>query len=123
MLSTPANAQRRLQTEQIIWLASVRLDGRPHLVPLWFIWHADRLYLCIAPDSVKGRNILANPRVALALEDGMRAVICEGVAVPLSQPWPPAVGAIFQQKYNWNIATDGDYTQLLEVTPEKWLVW
>lgn len=123
MVPTPAGARSRLETEHIIWLASVRPDGRPHLVPLWFVWHADRLYVCVAPDSVKGRNVQHNPHVALALEDGSSAVICEGTAVSLAPPWPAAVIDRFQHKYGWNIAADRQYTQLIEVHPHKWLVW
>ena len=29
---------QRLETEAIIWLATVRSDGRPHLTPIWFVW-------------------------------------------------------------------------------------
>ena len=29
-------AAQRLATEPILWLATTRPDGRPHLVPVWF---------------------------------------------------------------------------------------
>ncbi len=116
----PAQSNGKLETEQNIWLASVRQDGGgPHLVPVWFVWGDGRLYLCIEPGSVKARNLQHSPRVALALEDGQHPVICEGRAVALPQPWPEAVCAIFRQKYEWDITTDGQYTALVEVEPEK----
>jgi PPOX class probable F420-dependent enzyme len=121
--SPPPDAQKRLEAEQNIWLSSVRPNGRPHLVPVWFVWRGGRLYLCIEPDSVKARSIRWNPRVALALEDGSNALICEGKAAPLPAPWPEAVVAAFQQKYSWEISTETQYTQLIEVTPAKWLTW
>jgi PPOX class probable F420-dependent enzyme len=123
MTNAPARVQSRLETEHNVWLASVRPDGRPHLVPVWFAWHDGKLYVCIEPESVKGRNIRQNPRLALALENGSTPVICEGTAAPVSAPWPEAVRAVFQQKYDWDIFSDAQYTQLLEVMPEKWLVW
>jgi nitroimidazol reductase NimA-like FMN-containing flavoprotein (pyridoxamine 5'-phosphate oxidase superfamily) len=70
MVNTPPGAQKRLESKHNIWLVTVRPDGRPHMAPLWFVWHADRLYVCTAPDSVKSRNLRRNPHVALALEDG-----------------------------------------------------
>ena len=73
--------QQRLQTERNIWLATNRVDGRPHLVPVWFVWHEGHVYIGIQSNSVKARNLARNPKVSLALEDGVRVVICEGTAV------------------------------------------
>jgi hypothetical protein len=36
--SQGAHIDARLRHEPIIWLSSVRPDGRPHLVPIWFLW-------------------------------------------------------------------------------------
>lgn len=113
----------RLESEANIWLATTRPDGRPHLVPVWFVWHGERIYLGIEPTSVKGRNVAANPHVSLALEDGSDVVICEGTATPVGRPYPAEVVAGFKAKYDWNVATDTQYTQLLRVTPRKWLIW
>lgn len=122
-MSLPPDARRRLETERNIWLASVRPDGRPHLAPVWFAWQAGKLYVCIEPESVKGRNLRRNPRLALSLEDGSRVVICEGTAAPLAAPWPAPVVEVFRQKYDWDITSERQYTQLLEITPLKWLAW
>ena len=126
MIALPPEAETRLETEKNIWVASVRPDGRPHLAPVWFAWHAGKLYVCTEPGSVKARNISQNPRVALALEGGSHPVICEGIAAPA-----PAVGlaemadvaAIFRIKYDWDIFSEERYTQLLKVTPTRWLTW
>ncbi|MBS1252748.1 MAG: hypothetical protein MAG451_01790 [Anaerolineales bacterium] len=116
-------SQKRLESEKNIWIASVRPDGRPHLVPVWFASHAGNLFVCIEPGSVKSRNIRQNTRVVLALEDGSSPVICEGAAAPAPEPWPSAVVVLFQQKYDWDITTETRYTQLLAITPAKWLTW
>lgn len=119
----PEALQRRLRTEDTIWLATVRPDGRPHLVPLWFVWHQQAIYLCVQPGSVKERNITHNPHVALALEDGVQPLICEGHAALVAAPWPPDVCAAFDQKYGWDICQEKTYTALLAVSPRKWLGW
>ncbi|MCB8942721.1 MAG: pyridoxamine 5'-phosphate oxidase family protein [Ardenticatenaceae bacterium] len=116
-------AQARLASERNIWLATVRPDGRPHLVPLWFAWHDDLIYICIQPGSVKATNLRQNPLVSLSLEDGSNVVICEGETAVIPPPPAPAIITIFQQKYNWDITTDKDYTQLIAITPHKWLSW
>ena len=123
MINLSSEVQQRLQTEANIWLTSVRPDGRPHLVPVWFAWSEGKLYTCIQSGSIKARNLAHNPQLSLALEDGSKVVICQGVASVVPPPWPEAVVTIFQEKYEWNIISDGEYDQLLEITPQKWLVW
>lgn len=117
------NKNQRLQTEKNIWMATVRPNGWPHLVPVWFTWHDERIYLCIQPNSVKARNLADNPNIALSLEDGEDVVVCEGSAETIPAPYPNVVVELFQQKYDWDITNDQDYTLLLVVTPRKWLGW
>jgi hypothetical protein len=116
-------AIERLKTAQNIWIASVRPDGRPHLTPVWFALAGGKLYVSIDPDSVKSKNIAYNPRVALSLEDGLHPVICEGTAALLNPPLPDEVLAVFLRKYEWDITQEKQYHQVVEVTPQKWLVW
>lgn len=119
----PDKILRRLETERNIWLASMRPDGRPHLVPIWFAWNGGKLYICIEPGSVKARNMAKSPLVSLALEDGSDVVICEGRAAVVSQPWPDAVEGLFRDKYGWEIGREQQYTQLVAIIPRKWLTW
>lgn len=112
----------RLETEPIIWLATVRPTGRPHLVPLWFVWVSGSIYLCVAGGSVKVRNIAANPAVALALESGSAPVVVEGQATVVARPWPETVVQGFQRKYSWTITTDSEYDTLIAVALQWWLM-
>ncbi|MCK5921746.1 MAG: pyridoxamine 5'-phosphate oxidase family protein, partial [Methylococcales bacterium] len=57
----------RLGRETEIWLATVREDERPHLVPVWFIWLDEKLYISTATLSQKWVNLLTNQHVALSL--------------------------------------------------------
>jgi nitroimidazol reductase NimA-like FMN-containing flavoprotein (pyridoxamine 5'-phosphate oxidase superfamily) len=68
----------RLEAAKQYWFATVRPDGRPHVVPLDGSWLDDRWYFGGSPETVKHRNLLENPRAALHLEDAMQAVIVEG---------------------------------------------
>ncbi len=113
----------RLETQQTIWFCSVRPNGRPHLAPIWFVWHNGKLYVSTEPDSVKSRNVRRHPQVVLALEEGTHPVICEGRAHLLEQPWPEDLLAAFYKKYEWDLTIEAQYNQVIEVTPEKWLNW
>ncbi|MEM7033503.1 MAG: pyridoxamine 5'-phosphate oxidase family protein [Chloroflexota bacterium] len=115
--------QNRLNSERNIWFATVRPDGKPHLVPLWFIWQNETFYVCIQPDSIKAKNLELNSQVALSLEDGSSVVICEGKATAVQKPWLQSVQNMFLEKYDWSIATSVDYTLLVAIKPTKWLIW
>lgn len=115
--------RQELELKKIIWVGTVRSDGRPHLSPVWFIYLAGELYICIDPRSVKSKNLQANPRVSLALEDGLHPLICEGQAAFVARPYPGEILAYFQHKYEWDILQDKQYNQLVKITPLRWLNW
>ncbi len=123
MKSLGDKARKKLEKERNIWVATVRADGRPHMVPVWFVALSDAIFICTAPNSVKAKNVGANANVALALEDGSHPVICEGQAKNVGQPWPQAVVEAFRKKYDWDITEETQYTLLLEIEPRKWLAW
>lgn len=68
-----------LEQAEHYWLASVRPDGRPHVVPLDGVWLDGAWYFGGSPDAVKHRNLLANGNATMHLEDATTAVIVEGV--------------------------------------------
>ncbi len=124
MPPTTEQIQERLRAERNIWFATVRPNGAPHLIPIWFVVHDEKIYICTDPDSVKARNVGHNPRAALALENGSQPVIAEGTARLLTrEDTPAAVVEQFKSKYDWDIRDDRQYTIVVEVTPAKWLGW
>jgi len=59
----------RLQTNLMAWLTTVRANGQPECVPVWFLLQDDDTVLIYSqPGKLKLRNIAANPKVALALD-------------------------------------------------------
>ena len=116
----------RIETDQNIWLATVRADGRPHLTPIWFVFHDRRIWMCTGADTVKTRNVLGNTSVSISLEDGTAPVVAEGVATVHQRPYPQRVVQAFITKYDWDISRrddpDGLYDALIEVTIRKWLM-
>lgn len=70
----------RMRAAKIYWVATTRPDGRPHAMPTWAVWHENVLYFDGSPETRRMRNIAANPHVAVHLEDGVKAVIVEGLA-------------------------------------------
>ena len=115
----------RLAASRHYWLATTRPDGRPHVVPLDGLWIDDRWYFGGSPTTVKHRNLLANPDVALHLEDGAAAVIVEGtceVEVP-SEAGAQALVDASNAKYGYAPPVAAYRSGVWVLTPSRALAW
>jgi F420H(2)-dependent biliverdin reductase len=116
----------RLTEEKNIWLCTVREDGRPHLTPIWFVFHADRFWIGTGADGVKTRNVRRNPKVSLSLENGNDPVVAEGTVVVHESPFPADVIDAFIAKFGWDIGRGEDEDVgtivLWEITVDRWLM-
>lgn len=50
-------------------LATVRADGRSHVVPIWFVLDGDTLVFTTGGSSVKAANMRRDPHVTLCVDD------------------------------------------------------
>jgi PPOX class probable F420-dependent enzyme len=65
-------------------LATTRHDGTPHAVPIAFVLDDDDVLFLTNAESVKGRDLLRDPRVTLLVDDEsppFAFVMIEGTAV------------------------------------------
>ena len=62
-----ASVAEALERDPVAWLSSVREDGRPHLVPVWFHWDGERMVAFSKPHARKVANLRQEPRVMLAI--------------------------------------------------------
>src|SRR5688500_15110433 len=100
----------RLEGPQNIWFASVRPDGRPHLIPIWFVWHDGKAWISTGDGSRKHRNIQKNPHVSISLEDGTNPLVIEGTArEERDASVRDTLAPLFQKKYEWDFRTDDEY--------------
>ena len=85
-----AKILERLEKEEYGFFITVRPDGRPHAIPVCFLYERDSILIFSVPDSVKVRNIRGNPRVCLALESfgfgEYFSVVIEGIAELVDEP-------------------------------------
>jgi PPOX class probable F420-dependent enzyme len=85
--------EARLRHNLMAWLTSVRPDGQPVSVPVWFLMRDDDTVLLFSqPGKAKLRNIADNPNVSLALDvtDIGRNIVCIEGVVRLAQDESPA---------------------------------
>ncbi len=118
----PARIFEKLAQAETCWFSSVRADGRAHLAPVWYVWHNQRVYVVTQATSVRARNIQTNPSVSVALPDPVNVVILEGTARTAPEV-KAEVQPLFVAKYNWDIATDAEYSMVIEMTPHKLIAW
>jgi PPOX class probable F420-dependent enzyme len=88
----------RLRTERVLWLGTVDVRARPHMVPMWFHWRDPEVLMFAGPDTAKVARLRGNPAVAVALDTaagGADAVLGEGTAriVPMAEVDPAPFGA------------------------------
>ncbi|MEV6614784.1 PPOX class F420-dependent oxidoreductase [Streptomyces sp. NPDC051051] len=50
-------------------LSTVRADGSPHVAPVWFLLDGDEVVFNTGKETVKGRNLARDGRVALCVDD------------------------------------------------------
>ncbi|MCU1345992.1 MAG: Pyridoxamine 5-phosphate oxidase [Acidimicrobiia bacterium] len=115
----------RLHSETILWLATTRPDGRPHLTPIWYCWVDERFWVCSNSNAVKVRNISQNAHASVALGTGAAPIVAECEARVHARPYPENVRAAFVATFDWDIGTpddDGPYDALVELVPVKWLM-
>jgi PPOX class probable F420-dependent enzyme len=121
----------RLRHNLIAWLTSVRPDGQPVSVPVWFLMREDGTILLYSQSGkAKLRNIADNPKVSLALDVtdiGRNIVRIEGVARQTHDELPANQQPAYLAKYLERIAalfgTSEQFAELfpvaLIITPTK----
>jgi PPOX class probable F420-dependent enzyme len=59
---------QRLDAEPVIWLGTVSAAGRPHTVPVWFIWDDPVVTVFSRPDTAKVGHLRARAEAGVALD-------------------------------------------------------
>jgi PPOX class probable F420-dependent enzyme len=121
----------RLRHNLMAWLTTVRPDGQPITLPVWFLLREDETILVYSqPGSAKFRNIDANPKVSLVLDVcdfGRNIVRIEGTAAPSTEVLPVDQQPAYLAKYTERIASlfetpeqfSAQFSKPLIITPTK----
>ena len=75
----------RLTRSHDYWVATVRPDGAPHVMPVWGVWLDDAVWFSSALSSRKARNPATNARCSVATDDAHEPVVLEGHADQVSE--------------------------------------
>jgi PPOX class probable F420-dependent enzyme len=102
--------EARLRSNLMAWLTTVRPDGQPVSVPVWFLVREDdSILLYTQPGKEKLRNIAGNPKVSLALDVtdiGRNIVRIEGIARQAHDQPPADQQLAYLAKYTERIGAN-----------------
>lgn len=108
------DARRIYGDLDVVHLATTLADGSPHVVPLWFAWREEAIYVSARRDSVTWRNIERDPRAALTFSRGsswrdLAGIVIHGRAEPLSAVHPALRGVMssWYEKYRHALSGGG----------------
>ncbi|MBN1994084.1 MAG: pyridoxamine 5'-phosphate oxidase family protein [Anaerolineae bacterium] len=108
----------RMENALNYWIATISPGGQPHATPVWGVWLDDApyegFYFDGSPQTRRGRNLAANPAVAIHLESGDDVVILKGEAHQIDgrdRAFSTRLAAAYAAKYKLK-----DYAP----TPDTW---
>ncbi|MDX6311505.1 MAG: hypothetical protein QOF44_969 [Streptomyces sp.] len=95
-----AEVRKRLEPARSYWICTASAAGGPHAMPVWGVWVDGRLWFSTGPQTLKARDLAADPRVAVHLENASDLVSLRGRAeeVPAGEV-PAEVDAAYAAKY------------------------
>jgi len=73
-------AEERLAGSHDYWVATVRPDGQPHVMPVWGVWDAGCLWFSSSLGSRKARNLDVDPRLTVTTDNASEPVVVDGTA-------------------------------------------
>ncbi|MGH2456311.1 MAG: TIGR03668 family PPOX class F420-dependent oxidoreductase [Candidatus Limnocylindria bacterium] len=133
---SPDEARRRLAAARTAHLATVRADGRPHLVPIVFAVDGDLVYAIADPkpkrslDLLRHRNIAANPAVSLLVDEydeswrGLWWVRVDGMArIVESGPGRETAIRLLRRKYPQYATWTTPFGAAMVLQIERWASW
>jgi Pyridoxamine 5'-phosphate oxidase len=99
-----AEACARLAEADSYWLATVRPDGRPHLVPVLAVWVDGALHFVASPRSRKAKNLARGSHCVIAARKDALDLVVEGtVAKVTGEARLHRVAEVYLSKYGWPV--------------------
>ena len=110
-----------LEGAHIARLATADREGRPHVVPVWYAWDGESIWISSYSSTRKINNLEDNRNVSVVIdvtggEGETKAVVFEGKAQLVKEP-----RNLLRDKFIWiykrYLGEDG----ILEESPQEWI--
>ena len=124
-----------LKDEKILRLATIDKTGTPHIVPVWYMYSAKKIYIGTNTNTEKAKNIKAHKKVSFCVDVGINApgifgVMGQGTAKlikdtnTVSRLAKKILLRYFKNLNNKSAKEILDDTDcIIEIVPKKYAVW
>ena len=124
-----------LKEQKILHLATIDKTGTPHIVPVWYMYNAKKIYIGTNTKTDKAKNIRNHKKVSFCVDVGINAPNIFGVMGQGTAKWiknPQIVSRIgkrillryFKSLDNKSAKELLDDTDcIIEIIPKKYAVW
>ena len=124
-----------LKKQKVLRLSTIEKDKMPHIVPVWYVYSAKKIYIGTNTRTQKIKNIKKNKNVAFCVDVGMRSpdiygVLGQGKAnLILENSKVKRIAKKILLRYFRSMKNKSaiellnDTDCLIEIVPTKFLVW
>lgn len=99
-----SEARAHLPPAGTYWLATVRPDGRPHVMPVLAVWVADTLHFVASPVSRKARNLALRSDCVITTSAPALDLVIEGDAAKVTDASTLRhVADAYADAYGWEV--------------------
>jgi hypothetical protein len=104
-----SEAERRLAQGGWRWLATVRPDGAPHVMPVFGAWSESVVFVVSKDTARKSRNLDADGRCVLTADvDGVHLIVEGEASRVIDEETLERASATFEQVYDWPTTIAGE---------------
>jgi general stress protein 26 len=125
MLDLPAEKRNFvnefLEQPLIARIGTVGINNQPHVIPVWFGWDGESLWISSYSNTRKMHDLLTNPKISVSIDVAdkggeTKAVILEGSATLISEP-RDFIKKQFYWIYELYLGKEG----VMQKCPQEWI--
>jgi general stress protein 26 len=125
MLDLPAEKRNFvnefLEQPLIARIGTVDINNQPHVVPVWFGWDGESLWISSYSNTRKVHDLMANPKISVSIDVAIlggetKAVILEGSATLIREP-----REFLKKQFYWIYERYLRKEGVMQKSPQEWI--
>jgi PPOX class probable F420-dependent enzyme len=109
-----------LEEPLIARMATVDGKGQPHVVPVWYGWDGQSIWISSFSNTRKVNELKSNPKISVSIDASIngrtKAVILEGEVELVSEP-----GDFLRKQFHWIYERYLGEKGVMEKEPQGWI--
>ena len=122
-----------LRTQKILRLATIGKNKMPHIVPVWYMYSAGKIYIGTNTKTQKAKNIKRNKQVSCCVDVGINSpdiygAMAQGNASIILDSRVKKIATKILLRYFDSMNKSAkelldDTDCIIEIIPQKWIRW